>query len=92
MTFEINPRYSGGVSLRAYFGYNEVEMAVRDLVLNQPVPEPRVKSGVALRFWEEMYLEDKPEPGLGTALEIANRKSRTGEFSALDVLNLGPLG
>jgi carbamoyl-phosphate synthase large subunit len=92
VTFEINPRYSGGVSLRAYFGYNEVEMAVRDLVLNQPVPEPRVKSGVALRFWEELYLEDKPEPGLGTALEIANRKNRTGEFSAWDVLSLGPLG
>jgi hypothetical protein len=48
-------------------------MAVRDLVLNQPVPEPQVKSGVALRFWEELYLEDKPEPGLETAVEIANR-------------------
>jgi hypothetical protein len=38
-----------------------------------------------------MYLEDTPEPALGTALETANRKSRTAEFSAWDVLSPGPL-
>ena len=62
VTFEINPRFSGGVSMRAHFGYNEVEMAIRDLARDEPVPEPKITSGLALRFWEEMYLDDKPEP------------------------------
>jgi carbamoyl-phosphate synthase large subunit len=58
VTFEINPRFSGGVSIRAYFGYNEVEMAVRDFVLNEPVPEPATSSGCARRFWGETYFSD----------------------------------
>jgi carbamoyl-phosphate synthase large subunit len=66
VTFEINPRFSGGVSMRAHFGYNEVEMAIRDLVLNEPVPQPRTHSGLALRFWEEMYLDEGPELVVGT--------------------------
>ena len=62
VTFEINPRFSGGVSLRAHFGYNEAEMAIRDLVLDEPVPMPIARRGVALRFWEELYLDEAPEP------------------------------
>ena len=58
VTFEINPRFSGGVSLRAHFGYNECEMALRDLALGQEVPAPKVRQGTALRFWEELYLEE----------------------------------
>jgi carbamoyl-phosphate synthase large subunit len=60
VTFEINPRFSGGVSMRAHFGFNEAEMAIRDLALGETVPAPNVRAGVALRFWEELYLE---EPG-----------------------------
>ena len=64
VTFEINPRFSGGVSMRAHFGYNEVEMAIRDLVLDEPLPALKITSGQALRFWEELYLDDVPEPAL----------------------------
>lgn len=53
--------------MRAHFGYNEVEMAIRDLIRNEPVPEPVITSGRALRFWEEMYLDD--EPGVVTTPE-----------------------
>jgi carbamoyl-phosphate synthase large subunit len=63
VTFEINPRFSGGVSMRAHFGYNEVEMAVRDLVLNEPVPEPRIGFGRVRRFWGEMYFSDNGTSG-----------------------------
>jgi carbamoyl-phosphate synthase large subunit len=59
VTFEINPRFSGGVSMRAHFGYNEVEMAIRDLVRKELVPQPKISSGLALRFWEECYLDDE---------------------------------
>jgi carbamoyl-phosphate synthase large subunit len=62
VTFEINPRFSGGVGMRAHFGYNEVEMAIRDLALDEPVPAPRTTTGTALRFWEEMYFDDGPQP------------------------------
>jgi carbamoyl-phosphate synthase large subunit len=62
VTFEINPRFSGGVSMRAHFGFNEVEMAIRDLVRDEPVPLPKTTSGLALRFWEEVYVEDAPRP------------------------------
>jgi carbamoyl-phosphate synthase large subunit len=58
ITFEINLRFAGGVAMRAHFGYNEVEMAVRDLVLGEHVPAPRTTTGTALRFWEEMYFDD----------------------------------
>jgi carbamoyl-phosphate synthase large subunit len=61
VTFEINPRFSGGVSMRAHFGYNEIEMAIRDLVRGEPVPPPKVTSGRALRYWEEAYVDDAPE-------------------------------
>jgi hypothetical protein len=44
--------------MRAHFGYNEVEMAIRDLVLDEPVSAPRTTRGTALRFWEEMYFDD----------------------------------
>lgn len=58
VTFEINPRFAGGVAMRAHFGYNEVEMAIRDHILDEPILAPRTTTGTALRFWEEMYFDD----------------------------------
>lgn len=55
VTFEINPRFSSTTAMRAHFGYNEVDMALRDLVLHQPIVPPQVRSGMAMRFWEETY-------------------------------------
>jgi carbamoyl-phosphate synthase large subunit len=75
VTFEINPRFSGGVSLRAHFGYNEVEMAIRDLVLEQPIPRLKLTSGEALRFWDELYIDDEPGPAV-------NAESQSNQMSA----------
>ncbi len=61
VTFEINPRFSGTTGMRAHFGYNEAEMAIRDLVLDQVVATPQVEPGVALRFWDEIYLDEQGE-------------------------------
>ncbi len=57
VTFEINPRFSGTTAMRAHFGYNEVEMAVRDLAMRGAVPVPTITEGIALRFWDETYLD-----------------------------------
>jgi carbamoyl-phosphate synthase large subunit len=66
VTFEINPRFSGGVGMRAHFGYNEVEMAIRDLLLDERIPAPRTTTGTALRYWEEMYFDDGSQPTSST--------------------------
>ncbi|RME46992.1 MAG: ATP-grasp domain-containing protein [Chloroflexi bacterium] len=54
--FEINARFSSTTSIRAYFGYNEVEMALRCYVLGATIVPPTPSRGVAMRFWEELYL------------------------------------
>jgi len=56
-TFEINARFSSSVSIRAHFGFNEVEAALRSLVLGQEVPEMRCRPGVAMRYANEVYAE-----------------------------------
>jgi carbamoyl-phosphate synthase large subunit len=61
--FEINARFSSTTCMRAYFGYNEVEMALRCYVLGERIVAPRHRHGIALRFWEELYL-----PGLTQAV------------------------
>lgn len=85
VTFEVNPRFSGGVSLRAHFGYNEVDMALRDLALGESVPPPQVRQGVALRFWEEMYLEDEEAAAHGGPQQ-ANIEVTGGRGEAMRVL------
>lgn len=55
--FEINPRFSGTTPIRAAFGFNEVEAALRHFLLGEPPnPLPDVTSGVALRYWNEAYI------------------------------------
>lgn len=56
---EINPRFSSSVPIRAYFGFNEPAMAVEQFVLKKPPAPPRIRYGLALRYWEEKYI-DKP--------------------------------
>jgi carbamoyl-phosphate synthase large subunit len=74
VTYEIHPGFAPTTAMRAHFGFNEVEMAVRDLVLDEPVPQPRVRTGVALRFWEEVYVNDQ-----------ANNSAREGATDQLTV-------
>ncbi|MDB6150104.1 MAG: putative carbamoyl-phosphate synthase large subunit [Chthoniobacter sp.] len=62
VAFEINARFSGTTAMRAHFGFNEVEMAVRDLALYEPVPAPTIRPGIALRFWDEVYRDAEVPP------------------------------
>jgi carbamoyl-phosphate synthase large subunit len=60
--FEINVRFSGTTPLRAFFGYNEVDAALRHFVLDVPLEDlPLVTSGIGLRYWNELYVA--PEAG-----------------------------
>lgn len=56
VAFEVNARFSGTTPVRARLGFNEVEAALRELVLGEePAPMPRVVEGVVVRYWNEVY-------------------------------------
>lgn len=55
--FEINPRFSGTTPMRAAMGFNEVEASLRHFLIGESsVSLPKVTSGVALRYWNELYV------------------------------------
>jgi carbamoyl-phosphate synthase large subunit len=83
--FEMNPRFSGSVTMRAHFGFNELDMALLDIVLGQDVPRPRVRKGYGLRYLEEIYLEPGEYPAEGSApFEYPHPGTRVGRISVRD--------
>ena len=57
MCFEINVRFSGTTPVRARFGFNEVEVAIRHFVMGEEISLPTITQGVMIRYWNEMYVE-----------------------------------
>ncbi len=56
--FELNVRFSGTTPLRARLGFNEVEAALRNYVLHEPITDlPIVTSGMVVRYLNELYLD-----------------------------------
>ena len=55
--FEFNARFSGTTAVRAHFGFNEPEMAIRDYFLKEDLAQPVIRKGLALRYPEEVFLE-----------------------------------
>jgi carbamoyl-phosphate synthase large subunit len=56
--FELNIRFSGTTPIRTRFGFGEVDLALRHLVLGAPAEDlPLVTEGMALRYWDELYVE-----------------------------------
>ena len=73
--FEINPRFSSSAVMRAYFGFNEPEMCLRDVVLEESLSPHAVRPGFALRYWDEIYLE----PGeCSVDVELPDQPGRRG--------------
>ena len=56
--FELNIRCSGTTAIRAYYGYNEPEMWIRNFVLGEKVSQPERRKGFALRYWNEVFVPD----------------------------------
>lgn len=55
--FELNVRFSGTTPMRANFGYNDVEAMIEEYVLNKDISNNfEIKSGIALRYTNEIYL------------------------------------
>jgi carbamoyl-phosphate synthase large subunit len=55
--FELNARFSGTTAVRAHFGFNEPAMALLTFYYNEEVPAPMVRSGIAMRYHEEVFIE-----------------------------------
>lgn len=56
--FEINVRFSGTTPIRSQLGFNDVEAAIRHYALGHEATDlPAVEDGIALRYWNELYLE-----------------------------------
>ncbi len=56
--FELNSRFSGTTAVRAHFGFNEPAMALYSFFYEEAVPPPAVRSGVAMRYHEEVFIEN----------------------------------
>ncbi|MEJ2636998.1 MAG: ATP-grasp domain-containing protein [Calditrichia bacterium] len=56
--FEVNLRFSSSAVMRACFGFNEAELCVQDLFLQQTIPPFNIRKGYALRYWDEIYIDE----------------------------------
>jgi len=73
--FEINVRFSGTTPMRARFGFNDVEAALRHFVLGQPAAElPVVREGIALRYWNEAYVDPQATAELDRSARLDRPK------------------
>lgn len=56
--FELNARFSGTTAIRAHFGFNEPEMTLLAYYFRQSISPPTIRSGVAFRYHEEVFIND----------------------------------
>lgn len=85
--FEINVRFSGTAPIRARLGFNDVEAALRHIVLGEPARDlPDATPGHAVRYWNESYVEADAVRSLLAAGEIDPRASPT----VIEDLGIGP--
>ncbi len=73
--FELNIRCSGTTGIRAYYGYNEPEMWIRNYILGEKVSQPERRKGIALRYWNEVFV-----PGVGAEDLTDNTIRMRGEI------------
>jgi carbamoyl-phosphate synthase large subunit len=57
--FEINPRFSGTTFIRAYFGFNEPEMYIRNFYLNEQIFFNSIIDGFCMRHIDETFVKKK---------------------------------
>ena len=62
--FELNARFSGTTAVRAHFGFNEPAMALLSFFYKEDVLAPIVRSGIAMRYHEEVFIEGASKDSL----------------------------
>lgn len=66
--FEFNARFSGTTAVRAFYGFNEPEMTLRNYVRGEKLAQPQIRKGLALRYLEEVFVEGCSADRLATPL------------------------
>jgi carbamoyl-phosphate synthase large subunit len=56
--FELNARFSGTTAVRAHFGFNEPAMALRDIFYSECLKPQVIRSGIAMRYHEEVFIDN----------------------------------
>lgn len=56
--FEFNARFSGTTAIRAHFGFNEPELALKTFFYGEDISNPIIRSGIAMRYYEEVFVDD----------------------------------
>lgn len=54
--FEFNARFSGTTGIRAVFGFNEPDMAIRSFHMGDAVPAPAIGHGMVYRYIEDLVV------------------------------------
>lgn len=76
--FEINVRFSGTTPLRARFGFNEVDAAIRHFVLGESLEDlPVITEGIVLRYWNELYVDSKALTHLMNSNSLTDKNNNT---------------
>jgi carbamoyl-phosphate synthase large subunit len=71
--FELNLRFSGTTPIRTRLGFDEVDVAIRHLVLGErPAQLPVVEAGIALRYWSELYVQPAAAEALAGTGELSD--------------------
>jgi carbamoyl-phosphate synthase large subunit len=74
--FEINVRFSGTAPIRARMGFNDVEATLRHYALGEPAADlPVITKGVALRYWNEIYVSEEAKTRLDQLGEVDQPKA-----------------
>lgn len=60
--FEINTRFSSTECVRAHYGYNAVEAAVKNYLFGEPIDLNNWKTGMFMRYWDECYFDEQDLP------------------------------
>lgn len=57
--FELNVRFSGTTPIRANWGFNDVEAFIKEYLLNEPYNLNPQSAGIAYRYYNEAYIDEK---------------------------------
>lgn len=73
--FEINSRFSGTTPLRSIFGFNEVEACIKFYLNNVLTSRPKLISGVVMRTWADIFVDESELNQLKDKMVLNNPKS-----------------
>lgn len=73
--FEINPRFSATVPIRAIAGINEPDIIYRNNILGEEIHIEEYKKMLCLRYWNEIYVEPSAYQQISTLKHINQDKN-----------------